>query len=132
MTETMRERKINYVEKAIDYLDCECFCLSRRNAVAEICSELGIEIPSGKKIEFRYYLYGAQVEPNRRMMLRVDYKDTFHPLADTMIEEAFFHYAQRVPEYILEEALKAETENRIEDIFSRAHRCKKENQLDAF
>jgi hypothetical protein len=132
MKETIRERKIKYVEKAIDYLDCECFCLRRRDAVAEICSELGIEIPSGKSIEFRYYLYGGQVDPSRRMMLRVDYKDTFHPFTDTMIDEAFFHYAQRVPEHILEYALKNETESRIEGIFSIAHRCKQENQLDKF
>jgi hypothetical protein len=134
MTDNMRERKKRYVERAMEYLDCDYFCIgdNQMERIAEICAELGIAVPDAKSIEFRYYLYGGGTTEDNRMMMRVDYKDTFYPVSDTMLDEAFFHYAQLIPEHMIESVMKREAQNRCQSLLAEVTRNKKDYQLHQF
>lgn len=134
MTDNMRERKKRYVERAMEYLDCDYFCIgdNQMERIAEICAELGIAVPDAKSIEFRYYLYGGGTTSDNRMMMRVDYKDTFYPVSDTMLDEAFFHYTQLIPARMIEYLMKREAQDRCQSLLAEVTRHKKDYQLDQF
>ena len=135
MTDSMRKRKKAYIDKAMELLDCTHFCAYGTDSIVDICNELGIEVPVGKEVHFRYQPYGWRVGDNDTMnlMLRVDYKDTYyHNLADAMIDEAFFHYAKLVPLELMEISIKSEANDRFRNLSADISRIGKEYDLDRF
>ena len=109
----MRERKKKYIDKIMNFLDCEHFQISNSEAVKAICDELGIYVPEGKDVHFRYYPYSYG---DGELMLRVDYVDKFYNITDTMLDEAFFHYVKIMQTDAIEKALVAEAKERAKNI----------------
>lgn len=135
MTDSMRERKKRYVERAMEYLDSEYFCIgdNQMERISEICAELGIAVPDAKSIEFRYYLYGGGTPPDLRMMMRVECcPDTYYPVSDTMLDEAFFYYSQLIPSKMIGAVLKYKTRTVLDDLMKTFENERISYELDTF
>lgn len=134
MTDSMRERKKRYVERAMEYLDSEYFCIgdNQIKSIAEICTELGIAVPDAKSIEFRYYPYRGDTSSDLCMMMRVDYKDTYYPVSDTMLDEAFFYYSQLIPSRMIAAVLKNKTRIILDDLMEMFENERISYKLDKF
>jgi hypothetical protein len=116
MTQRMKERKIKYIEKTMEYLDIEFISVSDKNSVSEIMNEIGLPMPEdGHRLSFRYYLYCS---PGQQEMILRDggFERGSYPATNTMIDEVFFHCCQILPQKIYQDILENEYKNKIHNL----------------
>lgn len=113
-------RKYLYVYEALNYLDCEKFCVYGAEA-KELASQYGIDIPDelvekeGTRVSARFsYDFdkrGDQVE------VRVNWQSHWFEVAvEDLIDLAYMHYAKLIPIRMIESKLKHDALQKVRDM----------------
>jgi len=85
-----KKRKLDFIKRSMEFLDLSgCYV----SDVEESLSNYGVTIPEDKNSkeypEVKYELYYDNEDTPVRV--RVNYKDTYHPLTDEIIDQLFIH-----------------------------------------